>query len=145
MFSSDPAYPPLPQVYGTRSEWTKRSYILSSIPMRKPPTFIDNASAFISTSIAAPLSSFFTGESPTRATPDEVFSGGDIDLKEDEVLEEDRGEEGEVDDSPEPVRRVRVLSITDKVKEERVLGEKAKTRRRWEVISLRKTKQRTGS
>jgi len=141
-FTSDPSYPP-PHLQS--SAWMRRSYVLASIPMRKPSTLLDNASAFISTAFAAPLS-FFAGDSgsPTKATPDEVFNG-DIDLKEDDMLEEDRGEEGEVDDSPEGMRRVRVLCITDQDEDKRKLAGKARTRRRWEVIPLRKSNKRTVS
>jgi hypothetical protein len=121
-------------------------HVLSSIPVHKPPTFIDNASAFITSAINSPLSLFMPDNAPNatpNATPDDVFNSGDIDLKEEEVLEEDRGEEGEVDDSPEPMRRVRVLTIVDKAKGERALGEKARLRRRWEILSIRKTNKKT--
>ena len=73
-----------------------------------------------------------------------MFSG-DIDLAEDEVLEEERGEEGEVDDSPEPVRRVRMLTIVDKVKDERLLGPHARARRQWEAVPLRRSIRRTST
>ena len=59
---------------------------------------------------------------------------GEIDLNDDEVLEQERGEEGEVDDSPEPLRRLRILTIVSK---ESNLGRNAKLRRKWEVLSLR--------
>ncbi|KAJ7069043.1 hypothetical protein B0H15DRAFT_871267 [Mycena belliarum] len=66
------------------------------------------------------------------------------DLGEDEVLEEERGEEAEVDDSPEWGRSVRVLGIVNKSKEEREIVEKARNRRRWQITPLRQTNARTG-
>ncbi|KAJ7837377.1 hypothetical protein B0H14DRAFT_3109751 [Mycena olivaceomarginata] len=57
-------------------------------------------------------------------------------LAEDEVLEEERGEEAEVDDSPEWGRKVRVLGI-------REIIEKARNRRRWQITAIRKIDART--
>ncbi|KAG9314169.1 hypothetical protein JVU11DRAFT_4955 [Chiua virens] len=96
-FLCDPTYPPPGNA--TSNSWRRRKYILSSVPMRKPKSFIDNASAFLSATVAAPFS-LLTGGTSTqpKSTPEDVFSG-DIDLAEDEMLEQDRGEEGEVDDS----------------------------------------------
>jgi hypothetical protein len=108
--------------------------------MRKPPTLVDNAAALISSAINNPLSIF--GQGAPKAPPEEVFSG-DIDLAEDDVLEEERGEEAEVDDSPEPMRCIRMLTLVDKVRRDKLLGEKARARRRWEIISLRTTIKRT--
>jgi len=139
IFSSDPAYPPPGSSRTSSRSWANKSYLLSSIPIRKPPTLVDNAAAFISSAINTPLS-FFTGPAAPTATPEEVFSG-DIDLAEDEVLEEERGEEAEADDSDEPKRRVRMLTIVDK--NERALGEKARARRQWEIIPLRTSLKRT--
>jgi len=81
----------------------------------------------------------FSGVGHTQATPDDVFNSGDIDLKEDEILEQDRGEEGEVDDSPEALRLVNVLAIP-KRHEDKVVGQKASLRRQWEILPLRATR-----
>ncbi|KDQ63158.1 hypothetical protein JAAARDRAFT_147176 [Jaapia argillacea MUCL 33604] len=131
-FETDPAYPPPGQ---ESTAWTKKRYVLSSIPLRRPRSLMDNASNFLSNAIATPLS--FLG-SPTRpkATPEDVFDA-DIDLNEHEIVEQDRGEEGEVDDSPNGTRRVRVLAV-DKG-DDAELGDKARQRRRWQIVPLRTT------
>ncbi|KAJ7110375.1 WD40 repeat-like protein [Mycena crocata] len=139
-FASDPSHPPASAA--PSDAWSKKSYILASIPLRKPRTIIDDAHAFISSAITTPLS-FFSGTPTPQATPEAVFSSH-IDLGEDEVLEEERGEEAEVDDSPEWGRKVRVLGITNKSREEREIVEKARNRRRWQLTSLRQTDARTG-
>ena len=83
-----------------------------------------------------------TGRSAAPATPDAVFSSGYIDLREDEILESERSEEGEVDDSPEKLRDVRVvgLSQTDMI----LLGDKAKARQQWVILPIRKSRRGTG-
>lgn len=104
--------------------------------MRKPRTFVDDASAFLTTGVSHAFSFLSGGPMSPKATPEEVFNG-DIDLNEDEVLEHERGEEGEVDDSPEAFRAIRVLSLTSN--DLNALGEKARTRQRFQVIPLRKS------
>lgn len=116
--------------------------MLSSIPMRKPPTILDNAAAFLSSALSPTLSVFGAITAPPKATPDEVFNTGAVDLREDEILEQDRSDEGEVDDSPERVRRVRVVATSKE--QSGTLSEQALLRRRWEVIPLRSTKKATG-
>ena len=69
-----------------------------------------------------------------------MFDDADIDLREDEILEQERSEEGEVDDSAEKYRPVRVLGL---MKEDGQLsGERAKARRQWIVTPLRNTRNR---
>lgn len=85
--------------------------------------------------------SFFGTSADTNATPEEVASVG-IDLAEDEVLEEDRGDEAEVDDSPDPKREVCVIISNEQRKGD--LVEKAKRRRQWDIIPLRTMNKRTG-
>ena len=54
--------------------------------MRKPRTFVDDASEFLATGVSNAFS-FLSGApvpTPPKATPDEVFNG-DIDLNEEEV------------------------------------------------------------
>ena len=105
--------------------------------MKRPKSFIDNASAFLSATVAAPFS-LLAGSVSTqpKSTPEEVFSG-DIDLTEDEMLEQDRGEEGEVDDSLEPQRNLRLLSIDARAAPPE--GTNARKRRQWQVLSLRRS------
>lgn len=138
-FASDPSHPD-PSAMPSDA-WKKNTYILTSIPQRKPRTIIDDAHAFISSALTSPFS-LFSGAAAPAATPEAVFSS-DIDLAEDEVLEEERGEEAEVDDSPEWGRKVRVLGIVNKSREEKGILERARNRRRWQVIPLRQTDART--
>lgn len=60
----------------------------------------------------------------------------DIDLREEELMEEDRGAEEEEDDSPSPLRKVRVV----KANEGQQVTLATKLRRSWEVIPLRWTR-----
>lgn len=110
--------------------------------MRKPRTIIDDASELLSTAISAPFN-FLSGRSPptSPAKPDQVFDSGDIDLREDEILEQDRSEEGEVDDALERHREVRVIGVSKE--DEQMAGEKTKARRQWVVVPLRSTRTRT--
>jgi len=139
-FACDPTYPL--SGAATSDAWKSKSYILTSIPLRKPRTIIDDASEFISSAISTPLS-FFAGKTPAfQAKPEEVFSGT-IDLDENEIVDEERGEEGEVDDSREFRRDVRMLTIVRKEESDKALGEKSKVRRQWQIISLRRVDART--
>lgn len=74
------------------------------------------------------------------ARPEEVFDG-EIDLSEHEVVEEERGLEGEVDDSPELGRKVVVVGIAPNEREGAV--SLANARRRWTVHPLRRLNART--
>jgi WD repeat-containing protein 23 len=84
-----------------------------------------------------------SGIAHTEPTPEQVYSG-DIDLKEDEIVEQDRSEENEIDDSPDPLRLVSVISIRTADMDAPV-GTKAALRRQWEVLPLRELKARSGS
>ncbi|KAG5639569.1 hypothetical protein H0H81_012240 [Sphagnurus paluster] len=138
-FDCDPAYPTPEQ----RSDiWKTKSYLLTSIPLRKPKTIIDDAAAFFTTAISTPFALLSGRSPPAQARPDDVFSGP-IDLDEHEVVEEDRSEEAEVDDSPELERKVRMVVIIDKEASDKTLGEKARNRRRWQVTSLRRIDAKT--
>lgn len=141
IFTSDPTYPDPPLSPASFKSWKTKSYILTAIPMHKPRTIIDDASAFLTSAISTPLS-FLSGKKVSKSVPEEVFDGN-FDLAEDEILETERGEEGEVDDSLERERKVRMLSILDKSKDDQTLGEKAKARRRWKVTPLRTSNART--
>ena len=116
---------------------------MTSIPMRKPPSLIENASEVLTNAFTAPLAFISGRRASSEATPEAVFSSGDFDLKEDEILEQERSEEGEVDDSPEKLRRVRVVGLTKE--DDRTRGEKAKQRSRWQIIPIRSHKSRTGT
>lgn len=141
-FAADPSYSSQVSDRTTAlSTWKDKIYLLSSIPMRKPRTIIDDAAQLLSSAISVPFSIFGSAKPPSSTTPDNVFSSGDIDLREDEILEQDRSEEGEVDDSPEKLRRLRVIAIAKE--EMNMSGEKARWRRQWDVIPLRASKNRT--
>lgn len=140
-FLCDPSFPP-PSARNSGS-WKRKVYLLASIPLRKPRTILDDATQFISSTFAAPLA-LFSGKSSPQATPEDVSQNG-VDLNEDEVLEEERGEEAEVDDSPELSRSVRVLSIANTVEDDEHLVDKARNRRRWQVIPLRTVNARTAA
>lgn len=141
-FASDPSYlsSSTSRRDSTSGAWKEKTYYLSSVPMRKPPTLIDNASAFLTTAMAGPLSLF--GGKKTNATPEQVYDG-EIDLTENEIAEQDRNEAEEMDDSPDPLRSVKVVALSP---EETVgASAKAKLRRQWEILPLRNTKHRTGT
>ncbi|KAL0951704.1 hypothetical protein HGRIS_008379 [Hohenbuehelia grisea] len=140
-FEYDPSFPE-----NAATAWQRKTYVLASIPLRKPRTMIDDASDFFVSNIGTPLTSLFSGKptEPARSTLDEVFNS-DIDLKEDEVLEEERGEETEVDDSSEQRRNVRMLAIVDKLADDKNLNPNARNRRRWQISSLRTSNARTGA
>lgn len=72
---------------------------------------------------------------PTAAGTDDTFN-----LREDEVEEQDRGEDAEVDDDPARNRAVRVIGLT--AEEHYELSDKAWARRQWEVLPLRTTAAR---
>lgn len=110
--------------------------------MRKPRTFVDDASEFLTTGVTTAFSFFSGGPLSPKATPDEVFNG-DIDLHDDEVLEQDRGEEGEVDDSLELMRRMRVLSLSKEDLD--ASNPKARLRRQFEIVPLRTSVATRGS
>jgi len=136
-FSSDPTYPPTATDGVASSTWRRKSYILSSIPMRKPRSLVDNTSDFLSSVASIPFS-FFSSSTvhQPKANPEEIFNGN-IDLTEDDILEEDRGDEGEADDSPEQIRRVRVLAIDPRNSHQ--VNENAIKRRQWHISPLRRS------
>ncbi|PAV22746.1 WD40 domain containing protein [Pyrrhoderma noxium] len=133
-FQCDPSY----SQSSTSNAWRQRSYLLSSVPLRRPRTILDDASDAITSVFAGPLSPITSifGASARSSTVQEVYNS-DIDLREDEVLEEDRGEGEEVDDSPELRRDVRVIAVGE---HETGLTELTKRRRAWEVLPLRRTR-----
>jgi len=56
-------------------------------------------------------------------------------LREDEVAEQNRSEDAEVDEDPAPDRDIRVIGLTPE--EHHELNVKAWVRSRWEVLPLR--------
>ncbi|KAI0361487.1 WD40 repeat-like protein [Trametes cingulata] len=138
-FASDPSYPSSRRD-STSGAWKEKTYYLSSVPVRRPPSLMDNASALLNSAISAPLA-LFGGKGGSHATPEQVFDG-EIDLTENELAEQDRNEAEEIDDSPDWLRPVKVIALT--AEEAANASEKAKSRRRWEILPIRITKHRTG-
>ncbi|CDO75481.1 hypothetical protein BN946_scf184935.g17 [Trametes cinnabarina] len=124
----------------TSSVWKERIYYLTSVPVRRPPSLMANASTMLNTAIAGPLS-FFGGKAASNATPEHVFDG-EIDLTENEIAEQDRNEAEEIDDSADALRPVKVIALT--AEEAANASEQAKLRRQWEILPLRISKHRTG-
>ncbi|KAI0825009.1 WD40 repeat-like protein [Trametes gibbosa] len=139
VFAADPTFPTSRRDSGVGA-WKEKTYYLTSIPVRRPPTMIDNASALLTSALSHPLA-LFGGKAGSNATPEQVFDG-EIDLTEHELAEQDRNEAEEIDDSVEALRPVKVVALTA---EEAVgASEKAKLRRQWEFLPLRISKHRTG-
>lgn len=144
---------------GPAKAWKQKTYLLTSIPQQKPRTLVDDAAEFFTSSaalIASPFTSMglpFTsteqqselnkGEEDARVLDERVslehVAAGQFDLLDEEVLEEERSEETEVDDDPDRMRRVRVVGY-------RKPGEspnaRARDRKRWEILPIRKERRR---
>ncbi|KAI0651973.1 WD40 repeat-like protein [Trametes meyenii] len=140
IFASDPSYP-TSRRDSTSGAWKEKTYYLSSVPVRRPPSLIDNASALLNSAIAAPLA-LFGGKAGSNSTPEQVFDG-EIDLTENELAEQDRNEAEEIDDSLDWLRPVKAIALT--AEEAASASEKAKLRRQWEILPLRISKHRTGA
>lgn len=108
---------------------------MSSIPRRKPPSVLDNAALFFS-SAASRLAPVIAGEEVQR--DDE----GEFDLRENEIVEEERPAENEVDDSPDIHRDIVVLSLPFLSGNDTLGGgsSAARERRRWEVLPINTAK-----
>ncbi|KAH9835897.1 WD40-repeat-containing domain protein [Rhodofomes roseus] len=140
-FASDPSYPKPGPERKTWEAWKEMTFLVTAVPARKPRGIIDDASQLLTSAITTPLSLFGALRPASSATPETVFASGEVDLREDEILEQERSEEGEVDDSPERRREVRVLALAKE--EVDAASAKAKLRRQWEVIPLRASRKST--
>lgn len=138
-FETDPSYPEPGEA--TSDAWKSKTYVLTSVPLRKPRTVLDDASQFFTTNIFRPIGAAFGGATGHAATAEEVAT---LELRGDEVLEEEKREEDEVDDSAEVFRRLRVVALADKADSDKTMTEKARRRRQWVVRGLRKSNARTG-
>ncbi|KAL1951408.1 hypothetical protein VTO73DRAFT_557 [Trametes versicolor] len=138
VFASDPSFS-ASRRDSSSGAWKEKTYYLTSVPVRQPPTIIDNASALLNSAYTTSLSLF--GKAGSKATPDQVFDG-EIDLTENDLAEQDRNEAEEIDDSLEPLRPVKVIALT--AEEAANASEQAKARRQWEFLPLRISKHRTG-
>jgi hypothetical protein len=70
------------------------------------------------------------------------IESGEYDLRENEIVEEERAEAEEVDDNPEPVRQVKVYGFRPRDLAEGAGNPRARERRRWEIVPIRKERRR---
>ena len=130
------SYPP--NFANTSEDWAKNTYLLASKPRVRPKSIIEHATDFFSVAMTS-SKSMISGVGHNKARPDQVFDQGEIDLRDDEILDLDRGEEGEVDDSPDLLRVVRVVTVSPDDYDKTVAPYKA-LRRKWELLPLRATR-----
>ncbi|CAE7088061.1 unnamed protein product [Rhizoctonia solani] len=149
-FGCDPNYPP-PNAPDPTNAWRSKDYILGTIPLRKPPSFLENTMAVMSTigtSLTRPQA-LISG--PSIAPMATAFghndaSVSDFVLRDDEVMEEERvGGEDDTDDNPEPGRPARVLELPIGWLEKGAskLSDAALRRRQWEVIPIHNHRRKT--
>ncbi|KAF9651384.1 hypothetical protein BDM02DRAFT_3110823 [Thelephora ganbajun] len=130
------SYPP--NFANSPQDWAENTYLLASKPRARPKSVIEQATAFFSTAVTS-SKSMLSGVGHNKPTPDQVFDNGDIDLRDDEILDLDRSEEGEVDNSPDLLRLARVVTVSPTDYDKTVAPYKA-LRRRWELLPLRATR-----
>jgi DDB1- and CUL4-associated factor 11 len=123
------------------STWRAQTFYLTALARRRPRTLLDDASDVFTSAFRAPLTSLL-GSVQGVTTPDLTAAGTDdtFNLREDEVEEQERGDDAEVDDDPARDRAVRVIGLSPE--EHHGLGRGAWARRRWEVVPLRSTAAR---
>ena len=131
-FEHDPAF-----AGGTA--WRTQIYYLTALSRRRPRTPLDGATDMLTSAFRSPLSLLGV---PSLAAHDSTAAGTDdtFNLREDEVEEQYRGEDAEVDDDPARNRAVRVIGLT--AEEHYELNDKAWARQQWEVLPLRTTAAR---
>jgi DDB1- and CUL4-associated factor 11 len=134
-FSCDPSYAPPNSPPSLK--WKEREYLVTSIPSAKRNTsLINTATEFIFSSASRFALSVKSPSTPSFPINTNEF--GEFDLRDEEVMEEERGEEGDVDDAHEDRRDMRVLSLPHTA----ILGmaeggsRKARERRRWEIVPI---------
>jgi len=119
--------------------WRSKTFYVTALASRRPRTILDGASD----ALTSAFRSSFSLLAGVRVSPTDTTAAGTDDtfnLREDEVEEQERGEEAEVDDDPAHERAVRVIGLTPG--EHLGLSDKAWARRRWEVVPLRATARR---
>ncbi|KAI9507809.1 hypothetical protein F5148DRAFT_1201869 [Russula earlei] len=134
-FENDPAF-----AGGTA--WQAQTFYLTALPRRRPRTLFDGATDVLASAFLAPLS--FLSNSPLPLPAHDPIAAGTDDsfnLREDEVEEQDRGEDAEIDDDPARDRAVCVIGLTPEEHPE--LSDKAWVRRQWEVLPLRASAARS--
>ena len=100
---------------------------------------LDGASDALASAFRNPFS-LLVGVQPSMIDPTAAGTDDTFNLREEEVEEQERGDEAEIDDDPSRERAVRVIGMTPEQDHE--LTERALERRCWEVIPLRATAAR---
>ncbi|KAK1229782.1 hypothetical protein PQX77_007159, partial [Marasmius sp. AFHP31] len=148
-FSCDPNYYDSRSIDYTTSEsaWKNKIFLLVSKPKRRDPNMFDVASHFVSNTLTSSAYNLFGGrpsQQTIAAEPGALAAIG-AELDEDEILDSERGEEAEVDDSPDPLRRVRMITTHRSTVDDFNLVNTARNRRRWLVETISAMDARTGS
>jgi len=153
IFSSDPIYAQHTVTTtggSTSSNWLSKKFVLTTLPMRRERSLVEDATDFITSTtslLTNPVSNFFAPKSPSRPTASitaEDVSQGNFDLREDEVLEQERAPHEELDDSSEQIRHVRVLELPASQPDiVNSLSQAAQRRTQWKIIPIMKGKART--
>ncbi|KAJ8084591.1 hypothetical protein PM082_003364 [Marasmius tenuissimus] len=148
-FSCDPNYYDSRSIDYTTSEsaWKNKIFLLVSKPKRRDPNMFDVASNFVSNTLTSSAYNLFGGrpsQQTIAAEPGALAAIG-AELDEDEILDDERGEEAEVDDSPDPLRRVRMITTHRSTVDDFNLVNTARNRRRWLVETISAMDARTGS
>ena len=128
-FDNDPEF-----VGGTA--WRAKTFYLTALPRPRPRSLLDDATKVLASAVHAPLSLF---GSPSIPAHDSIAAGKDdsINLRQEELEEQDRGEDAEVDDDLAHDRAVCVIGLMRQGHLE--FSDKASARRQWEVLPLRTT------
>ena len=123
----------MPSGYPSQA-WKEREYILTSVPQARPKSFLENTSNFFASAVSKiPLGPAFGA--PAVASSSAHINTGEFDLRQEEIMEEERAAEEEADDSPEPAREVKMLNLPlgSLEKEKNTM---AAERRKWDVIPV---------
>ncbi|KAL0570843.1 hypothetical protein V5O48_011115 [Marasmius crinis-equi] len=141
-----------PNYYDSRSidystsdaTWKNKIHLLVSKPKPRNSNIFDAASNFVNNTIASGAYSLFGGggQRAIAAEPGALAAIG-AELGEDEILDEEQGEEAELDDSPDPLRRVRMITTHKRTVDDRNLVHSARNRRRWLVELVSASDART--
>jgi len=137
-FVCDPSYPPPTE--NPSLGWKEKQYLVTAVPMPKPPSLFANTSRFLASATSRITRS--TERDPSSDT-------GAFALRHDEVLEEERVDDEVDDDSPEHRRDMRIIAIplsaNELVEAGTGIGRRTRERRRWEIIPLHRERTRTRS
>lgn len=134
-FSCDPSYAPLSPTPSVK--WREQQYLVTSIPLApKNATLLDTATDFLFSSASRLVSGVKSPFVPSFPSSPPEF--GEFNLLDEEVMEEERGEEGDVDNSPEDRRDMRVISLPHSaIRGIHEGGSRmARERRRWEIVPI---------